>query len=156
MKQIAICIAICMFAGCNQGNNTPNINEQSSSEKNEKAALKTLSKADTQEVNANEDDSQTVAKNNNEEANEDINEDIDDANAKEKIVLLPDNVPAGAPFASTIAAAMAEVTQGKAVETKRIYRAAYENALRDINADNVKDRLRELEHQIDKERQKLP
>jgi hypothetical protein len=71
-------------------------------------------------------------------------------------VLLPDSEPAGSPFASTVAAAVAEVTQGQPAPTVRIYRAAYEQARRTITQDNVYDRLRQLERQIDAERQDLP
>lgn len=71
-------------------------------------------------------------------------------------VLLPDSEPAGAPFASQLTAAVAEVTQGGAVTTRRVYRASYEQARREINADNAHDRLRALENQIDLERQSLP
>ncbi len=70
-------------------------------------------------------------------------------------VLLPDSEPAGAPFASSIAAAVGEVTQGGAVAQSRIYRIAYEQARRQINADNARDRLRAIERQVDLERQAL-
>jgi len=71
--------------------------------------------------------------------------------------LLPDSEPAGAPFASSIAAAVAEVTQqGGANLTSRVYRAAFEQARREINPDNARAHLRELEKQVDAERQALP
>jgi hypothetical protein len=70
--------------------------------------------------------------------------------------LLPDSEPAGAPFASTIAAAVAEVTQAGPVYTSRIYRAAYEQARQEITPDNARKRLRALEREIDLERQSLP
>jgi hypothetical protein len=69
-------------------------------------------------------------------------------------VLLPDSEPAGAPFASTVASAVAEVTQqGGTSLTSRVYRAALEQARREITADNARAKLRDLEKQIDAERQ---
>ena len=84
----------------------------------------------------------------------------DDSSAKDAVaagtVVLPDSEPAGAPFPASLAAAVAEVTQGAPGLTSRVYRAAYEQARREINQDNVYDRLRKLERQIDIERQNLP
>jgi hypothetical protein len=70
--------------------------------------------------------------------------------------LLPDSEPAGAPFPSLMAAAVAEVTQGGPTLSNRVYRVAFDQARKEINQDNAYDRLRALEHEIDLERQALP
>ncbi len=76
--------------------------------------------------------------------------------APEELTLLPDSVPVGVPFAASVPAALAEVTQAGPAPTKRIYRAAFERARKTITADNASDELRALARQIDKERQNYP
>lgn len=71
--------------------------------------------------------------------------------------------PAGSPSLTSsdpaTASGVAIDTQTEAAASSapgRIYRAAYEQARREINSDNAYDRLQELERQIEKERQRLP
>lgn len=71
--------------------------------------------------------------------------------------------PAGSP---SLASSEPAVAGGIALDTQtevvasgapgRIYRAAYEQARKEINSDNAHDRLQALERQIDQERQRLP
>lgn len=141
MRFVALCLALA-FSGCGKGHRA---------DPHTRAKVKTVSSpvaAATPAIAA------TPAAAGSAEAvpSPSTDDDSDDTSG----ALLPDSEPAGAPFASSVAAAVAEVTQGEPALTSRIYRAAYEQARRTINQDNAYDRLRQLERQIDTERQSLP
>jgi hypothetical protein len=140
MKFVALCLALA-FLSCGKGHRVDH-RTRAKAKTSAPAAASTTAATPAVAGSADAPPSPSAA----------VDDDGDDTSG----VLLPDSEPAGAPFASSVAAAVAEVTQGEPAMTSRIYRAAYEQARRTINQDNAYDRLRQLERQIDTERQSLP